>query len=420
MTYIEFFDITSVKNIISCLTNAPDRVICIGDNSTKIKSYLTKYQEIFSSRGNNIEFICKTAPKNKLDKVVEMLCEIVETYDDCVFDITGGDELYNLALGVVFEKFPEKNIQIHRINAYNNELYDCDKDGNTITKKIPSLSICENIKAYGGEIVFGTVEDKKATYRWNLTDEFLADTEKIWTICKKDVRFWNVQINVFEAANEIGKTTEDGLTTVVSKNALEAYLKKNGGKYIKAEGIIAKLKRIGMITHFDDETDSKFTVSYKNKQIKRVLTKAGQILELKVYLIAKNMTEKDGTPIYNDVINGAFIDWDGKFHDEKTENIFDTENEIDVFLMRGVIPIFISCKNGAVYSDELYKLETVATRFGGKYAKKVLVTTALDTMGESGDYLRQRAKDMNIRVIENVQNIDDFQFAKKLNNLWNN
>ena len=38
---------------------------------------------------------------------------------------------------------------------------------------------------------------------------------------------------ILEAANEIGKTTEDGLTTVVSKNALEAYLKKNGGKYVE-------------------------------------------------------------------------------------------------------------------------------------------------------------------------------------------
>ena len=44
----------------------------------------------------------------------------------------------------------------------------------------------------------------------------------------------------------------------------------------------------------------------------------------------------------------------------------ETKNEIDVMLMRGVVPVFVSCKNGAVKMDELYKLDTVAQRFGGR------------------------------------------------------
>jgi hypothetical protein len=44
----------------------------------------------------------------------------------------------------------------------------------------------------------------------------------------------------------------------------------------------------------------------------------------------------------------------------------------------------------------------VAERFGGKYARKVLVATALDSLGETGKYIRQRAQDMNIRVVENL------------------
>lgn len=60
-----------------------------------------------------------------------------------------------------------------------------------------------------------------------------------------------------------------------------------------------------------------------------------------------------------------------------TDEEKDTENEIDVVLMKGLTLIFISCKNGQVDDDELYKLESVTNRFGGLYAKKVLIATYL-------------------------------------------
>ena len=65
-----------------------------------------------------------------------------------------------------------------------------------------------------------------------------------------------------------------------------------------------------------------------------------------------------------------------------------------------------------------HNLLTVAERFGGEYAKKVLVATAISTLGEVGEYLRQRAQDMKIRLIENIQEMDDDALAKKLKNLW--
>ncbi|MBQ3004644.1 MAG: hypothetical protein IJD88_01815 [Clostridia bacterium] len=69
-------------------------------------------------------------------------------------------------------------------------------------------------------------------------------------------------------------------------------------------------------------------------------------------------------------MTGVVIDWDGKLHDENTEKVLDTENEIDVLMMHGVIPVFVSCKSSSVDSNELYKLNTIAEKFGGPYAKK--------------------------------------------------
>ena len=140
---------------------------------------------------------------------------------------------------------------------------------------------------------------------------------------------------------------------------------------------------------------------FKNEQVKLCLTKAGTLLELVTLLTAKNMKKSDGTPYFNDVRTGVMIDWDGVVHNNKDGNV-DTENEIDVILMKGVVPIFISCKNGKIPDDELYKLNTVAEQFGSEYARKVLVATDMGKAAKSRKYFLERARDMGIQIIEDV------------------
>ena len=96
--------------------------------------------------------------------------------------------------------------------------------------------------------------------------------------------------------------------------------------------------------------------------------------------------------------------------------------------MHGMIPVFVSCKSGSIKNigkDELYKLDTVATRFGGKYAKKVLIATSLNNSPDA-NYLRQRAKDMQIRLVEGTPDketafvdMTDEQLQKLVRTFWN-
>ena len=153
MTYVEFFDKIASENISACLTYVPDRVIYIGDDYKVMNKHIVNYNKVFSERGYNIEFIAKSVSKSNLENAVKLLSEIVEAYDDCVFDITGGEEILNLALGVVYSKYPDKNIQIHKFNLRNNAIYDCDKDGKTIYKETPTLSIDENIRISGTTVL---------------------------------------------------------------------------------------------------------------------------------------------------------------------------------------------------------------------------------------------------------------------------
>jgi len=341
----------------------------------------------------------------------------VETYEDCVFGITGGDEMYILALGIVYSKYPDKNIQIHKFNLSNNSVYDCDMDGNTIYRDPPTLSIDDNVRIYGGEVVYGGVDEDGVTYRWDLNPEFLKDVDLIWEVCRKSPRIWNIQISIFEAAEKVG-THLNPLTTVATKAQIEEYLaEKNKESYRSSEETVRALMQKGLLTAFSEDETS-LSVSYKDAQVRKCLTLAGRALEMKIYVIAKSVCEKNGEPVYNDALNGVVIDWDGISHDKDTEFIFDTENEIDVMLMHHAVPVFISCKNGFVNSEELYKLETVAERFGGEYAKKILVTASLDFLKDAGKYLRQRAIDMGILLIENVQNLEDDQIAQSVRTLW--
>lgn len=420
MTYIEFFDKIASENISACLTYTPDRVIYLGDNAKVMKKHIANYQRVFSDRGHNIEFIFKTISKSNLDNAVQMLTEIVETYDDCVFDITGGEEILTLALGMVYANHPDKNIQIHKFNLRNNVIYDCDKDGTTISGETPTLSVEENVRIYGGDVVYGNITEEK-TYKWDLNEEFCKDVDTIWSVCKGNVRYWNTIIGIFEAIENVGCINyENPLTTIARKDALEIYLTHHKLKYKMSKNIIKFLIKNNLLTCFDDSDEETITVAYKNEQVKKCLTKAGQALEMKIYITAKNILDSDGLPVYDDAINGVVIDWDGEFHDETVEDVYDTENEIDILLMHDIVPVFISCKNGIVTSDELYKLNTVAERFGGQYSKKVLIATSISNMGESGEYLRQRATDMNIRIMDDVQDISDAELSRKLKSLWCN
>ena len=69
-------------------------------------------------------------------------------------------------------------------------------------------------------------------------------------------------------------------------------------------------------------------------------------------------------------------------------------NEIDVIAMYQNIPVFISCKNNVVKTNQpLYELDTIVNRFGGEYAIRILAAPNGVT-----DAIRNRAEEMNIRI----------------------
>lgn len=396
--------------MISALANSPERVVFIGERKQMKQKDAVFHRFLSAISNSTTELEYRSIKVHALHEIVEVLDQVVQDYPGCCFDLTGGDDLSMVAIGVIYERYRAQGVELHQYNIRTGTIYDCDLNGKTASGTIPALTVEQNIILHGGCIVSSELRES-GTFDWSFDAEFTRDIETMWAICRNNPGGWNHQITMLEEMQRFADRSADGLHFSVYLPQASGYFKKRGLS-MNLKGIFFALEQAGLISQLENE-DDRFRLVFKNEQVKRCLTKAGTILELKTYLIARALTESDGQPRYNDVMTGVFIDWDGSVHDQK-ETVVDTENEIDLILMRGLVPVFVSCKNGAVGEEELYKLSTVANRFGGRYARKVLVATTLGKSDRGKQYFLERAKDMQIQVIDGVHEMTDEQFAKAL------
>lgn len=412
MTIIEFFDKAPIENIASTLLCDPDKVIFIGDKKKKMEKSINIYNDIISKRGRCPEFAYKIVLKNDLMQIIDALESIVIENGECIFDLTGGEDLYLVAVGAIKERFQDR-VQCHRFNIKSSTITDCDSDGVVCSVKPFDVSVEENILLHGGEIVGGSETSVQATYDWKYDDEFCRDIEVMWDICRHNPRQWNANMGTLGAIDEAFHM-QDSLTVSFEKDKAGDALSHMGMKSSFILDTMRHLEEKGLI--FSTEFGEHISFRYKNKQVKRCLTVSGQILELAMAVRLFNLKEEDGKRLYHDARVGVVIDWDGNDPDEKVRTV----NEIDILAMKDSIPVFISCKNGNFGIDELYKLNTVAERFGSQYAKKVLIASELDKIGNKSEYIRARAEDMGIRLVEDVDTISDNELDRILKSLWRN
>ncbi len=410
MTYIHFFDGISIESVCACIASPPKKLIVIGNNGNAMRRYSRSISAILHRRGHLIETEVRTVPTNDLRAIYALLCELMENEGSCSVCLNGGDELALVATGMLYEKYGTRP-KLHRFNLVRGSVVDLHKDGREESFEAPVISVEEMISLFGGKVVYEN-EKPDGTRRWDLNAEFVADIEKAWEICKVNTKTWNNFVSALGVLYAYRDET-DGVCCSMSASEYEDAMEDENGRIYYSEPLMDRLRKSGLIRAFSK--GPKFSVTFKNEQVMRMLTVAGLALELKVYLAALN-AGSGGKKTYDDVLNGVFVDWDGIVTSDGAS--FDTENEIDIMMMRGGIPVFISCKNGYFDSNELYKLNSVAERFGGKHAKKAIVTSSLSSLGKSANYLRERAEDMGIVLIDNIKTTTDSALEKRLSTLW--
>ena len=402
MTLIEFYDKARIENIAGALLARADKLILVGDQRKAMERSKPVYEELIKERGRSTEVCYVTVNKNNLQNIIEKLDEVIDGNDECIFDLTGGDDLFLVAAGTLIERFAGK-VMCHRFNLKNSTVTDCDADGNTVSVESFDVSIEENIRLYGGRIIDNG-------YKFTFNDEFNRDANNIWSIAKNDLRYWNfcsITIkNIMENCNKA-----EGLNITYSVDARDTTGRK-GGSYGLNESFLRSLEASGLIhsLKYGDEV----SFGFKNEAVMNVISTPGKMLEVIVASKLSEIKDELGNKLYNDIRVGVMIDWSTE--DDQSPTL----NEIDVLAMKDAIPIFISCKSGIFDADELYKLQTVATRFGEDYAKKVIVFTSPEMLRGNLEYIRGRADDMGIRRIENPDGISDAEFERLLKSVYLN
>lgn len=445
MTVIEIYDNSPIKNITGVLSLKPERVVYLG--SIKAEKFEAsdkpRYEKFLKSKGIETEIIYRQVRKDDTGDICEKIQAILEEDDDCRFDIVGGDESTLVTLGMMFAE--GYNIKLFRVNINSGMSYTWEYgDTEPVRERVDDLcnSIEDNMLLHGAAVVYEEQKPGK-TRIWDMDDEFLDDIDLMWDICcngisikginesgKANTRVWNSVTSTFGNILSLSKDTGDENSVFIDTEAAKRSVQSKGG-FCLPKHYLKRFADLGLITFDEKAYEDKIVVTFKNDNIRHCLTKAGTLLELKTYLACLDIL--DSNDAFNDCMTGVSIDWDGEIHSElspkeyarasafeKEQNIEDTENEIDVILMKGLVPVFISCKNGSIEMEELYKLQSVSERFGSKFAKKFIVATDPSANEYKFNYFEQRAEDMGIGIIEGVHKMSEIEFRKALNVMLHN
>ncbi|MBQ8279599.1 MAG: DUF1887 family protein [Roseburia sp.] len=375
----EFLDEEPIENIITCLHYKVDKVIFFGDKEliaekkSSMERFLKKHCNV-----KMVEFL--VISDRDLNAVVQEMRSAItrerEQKHECYFDVTGGEGLTLLAFGILSR---ELQVPMHMYDVEKDELLEFDKEyGNLISKNVPAqhirLNLDKAIEMQGGVVSY----KHNKGYKGQHNESDLADVRKLWKINQRFEREWN------HFAMFLARYAQEMMVDL-SAEIVQADMKtrRSIGSAKKLNQILDACGEAGILRNVKHE-NGRYSFTYKNEFVKSCMCDSGSVLEQYTFL------QEQDNPNNADCRVGVHIDWDGVLH---VESGMDVLNEIDVLSLYGNVPVFISCKGGSVDQNALYELDAVTSRFGGKYAKKVLVLSKPLSHGHA-----LRAKEMGIEV----------------------
>lgn len=382
---IEFFDVEPLENIITCLHFKMDKVIFFGqqDTMTREAKGITERALRQTCGVADVSFV--ELSMKEIDRVLEGIKTVVHREEEqgskCFFDLTGGADMVLVAMGMYSATH---NIPMHRYDIPTGELMILNTDAEHIDACVESrsvaLTIDDMVRLHGGVIDYGMQKD----FKDNLTDlSFRRDISALWQVANANMRLWNGFSSVLKATKT---TIEAELDEWLDRGKVEKTAGKNGavGSGAAFFAYLKRLEQTGCIQNLKNCGDG-ISFRYESDRIRDCLLDAGSVLELHTYF------DRLESGRYDDCRIGTHLKWGTNARDDG----YMVNNEIDVLLLRGYVLTFISCKGGSVDQMALYELDTVASRFGGKYAVKELVTAST-----AEAHHRQRAEEMHISIIE--------------------
>ena len=394
-TLVEILDGCPVENVIAGLRFKPEKIVFVGFKNLMKEESKKAISALFSKRNINTQFEYEIVPRYDYDEITCRLFDIIERNEDCWFDLSGGKDITLAAMGAVSQ---DKNIPMFRIDVATGDVIKLKSCENIPQTEKSYLTISEAVALNGCGVMHNPPDD----FEWDMNEDFKNDVETMWGICRQNCEKWNWQSVILKNCEQYFGLGDD-FSLKIDKDEL----KKHGhGSFIDGS-FIALLKNAGLLSDYSNNGKI-ISFRYKNKQVHECVTKAGNILELYAYmLICEIASEEPGW--YDDADIGVYIDWDGIIHSD-IRGSYDIKNEVDIVVMRDLVPIFISCKNGEVPKEAFYELQTVADKFGGRFSKKFMLASYVNRNSLSKKYTLARAEEMGINLIHGVHKLNRDEF----------
>lgn len=403
MTIIQFIDNNPVRNIAGYKLHEEDTVIFCGEKEV-MDRVLPDYRRFLKHRGAKVNIRTIYLNTYNFEEVRDKLESIILDNPGCTLDVSGGNDMLLFTVGTLYEKYINEGVQVQVVDFFDGKIVDVDGDGQTQQSNMPFLSIEENIILHGGYI---KESNENAITRASLNDSVLNDINNLWTVCRKDCTLWNsLAATLGECRIQIDTCDKNVLYVDTS-----LFKKLKGRKHQSKSqfDLFNSLKSRGLLT-WEKNNDDTYKIVFKNNVIKECVDKGGTPLELKTYIDALAFA-KDDEYYFDDVRTGVTIEWSEKSPFRVGD---DTLNEIDIIVSRAYDIYFVSCKSGNITEEELYKLDTVAIKFGGISAKKILLVTDYGRLGNTPKALykfKERARNMNIKIIDNIHKKSSDNFS---------
>ena len=377
---VEFFDDNPIENVITSLNYKIDKTIFFGYETVEPEKRRPVEKFLQDVCGVKEVYFCtvsNTDLESDIERISSRVNRELEAGNHVYFDLTSGESLPLVAFGILSRQFQAPmhvyDIKKNKIREYG---YENKKALTETAVHHPiQLNLDELISLYGGRINHRMQKDFKKS--WSGEDK--RDVEKMWKLSREFKNKWlhySSLLRKFPPDDRLAvKALEDEIINILKSH-------RSMGRQGHFNQFLDRCQALGFMKSVIHD-HGEYAFVYKNENIKNYFWDGGSILEMYGFLL-----ESDTEP--SDCRVGVHIDWDGVFHREWG---IDVLNEIDIMSIHNNLPTFISCKMGSVDQMALYELETVASRFGGKYARKVLMVAKEVAGGHM-----QRAQEMDIEI----------------------
>ncbi|MCR4886150.1 MAG: hypothetical protein K5919_04465 [Clostridiales bacterium] len=365
-TLIELYDERPIENVLATEMFRPEETVLVcppeiaGNHAFRraLKTY-------FARRGCQVRLSFVSASLLDAVKVEKTLRRVLDTREDCAIDISGGGDAALFAAGAISGDIP-----VFTYSRRKNAFFEIKNA--PFARNLPCTVRLDAESCFlmaGGTLLPGREDNQELPRR-------LAEIDTLFRIYAAHRRVWNRQIGYIQRLSAADSLAARGKRTGRGEN----------GIVTADESLLRDFADAGLILdlHVDGEEVS---FRFPDAMTRFWLRDMGSVLELQVYRACL------AAGCFDDVILSAVVQWNA---DANKRNA--VTNEIDVMAVRGVQPVFISCKTAEIKTEALNELAILRDRFGGKGSRAVIVTSAPEAKGRL--QMRRRAAELDIEVID--------------------